>query len=148
MRPASATARAACLAAPLLLGGCKLVDQTTFAPAPVPPARAQLAVAKTPARVPLATVHLPDPAADYRGPLGYAVTQAEAVKPDVAFDVVTVLSGKGTPIEQERAAKQGRADAVAVMEALQKQGVPASRIRLGGEIDPAVSERTVRVYVR
>lgn len=148
MRPFCATARGALLAAPLLLGGCALVGQNTFAPAPVPPAAAQLAVAKAPARIPLATVHLPDPAADYRGPLGYAVTQAEAVKPDVSFDVVTVLSGKGTPIEQGRAATQGRADAVAVMEALQKQGVPASRIRLGAEIDPAASGRTVRVYVR
>ena len=79
----------------LLLAGCALVDQNTFAPAPE--AKADSAVAQPPAavkvdsRVPLVTVDFSGRPPQYEELLRYAVRAAELRDRDVQYDVVAML---------------------------------------------------------
>ena len=129
----------------LLLAGCALVDQNTFAPAPE--ARAQPAAAAAPtavrvdARTPLVTIEFGGTAPDYTGLLRYAVHEAQNKDRDVQFDVVAVLPDAAQ-------AARGQDDAVGVMRTMMQDGVPASRIHLGLQADPTLPSREVRVYVR
>ena len=69
-----------------------MVDQTTFAPDPEPPAPAQVATtAQADRRVPLLTVRFDVPNPAYGDLLRYAVQTAEARDPNVQYDVVTVV---------------------------------------------------------
>lgn len=134
---------ALCALACLALAGCKLIDQTTFAPAPEakPTPVARAAAARTEARTPLAVIDFATPDPAYRGPLGYAVRAAESRDRDVQFDVVAV-----TPTPDQAAG--GQAQAAAVMQTLTEARVPATRIHLGLQTDPALAANQVRVYVR
>ncbi len=136
------------LLACLVLGGCKLIDQTTFAPAPEakPPATATAAAAAVqPARLdprtPLATIDFTNAAPDYRDLLHYAIGAAQARDRGVQFDVVAV-----TPSLDQ--ATSGQIQAAGVMRSMLAERVPAGRIHLGLQTDPALSANQVRVYVR
>ncbi len=133
--------------APVVLGlltftGCKLIDQTTFAPSPE--AKAQ-PVAQAPVvldtRVPLVTIDYSVASPDYGELLHDAVRAAEARDADVQYDVVSVMkdiSEAGTG--QERAA--------GVMRAIMRDRVPESRIHLALRTDPGLAVSQIRVYVR
>lgn len=129
----------------LLLAGCALVDQNTFAPAPE--AKADSTVAQPPlavkvnSRVPLVTVDFSGPPPQYEELLRYAVRAAELRDRDVQYNVVAMLPNA-------TAAGQGQRDATAVMRSIMLAGVPAARIHLGLRADPMLSGREVRVYVR
>jgi len=126
------------------LAGCKLVDQTTFAPRAYGPGPAQVAqITANSARIPLVTIRLPARAADYRAPLAGAVRAAEARKPDVAFDVVAVAPG-ATAADLRPAT----AAAAEVMRAIGAMGVPDARLALGAQSVPGSPGPEVRVYVR
>ncbi len=133
------------LLACLLLAGCALVDQRTFAPAPE--AKADSAVAqpappvKLDQRVPLVTVDFSGPPPQYEELLRYAVRAAEMRDRDVQYDVVAMLPNAAD-------AAQGQRDAAAVMRSIMLTGVPAARVHLGLRADPTLSGREVRVYVR
>jgi hypothetical protein len=134
------------LVAVLSLGACKLIDQTTFAPAPEAKPVAASAPGLTPTarvdpRTPLAVIDFAIPNPAYRGPLGYAVRAAEARDQAVQFDVVAA-----TPGTDQAAASQEAA--AGVMRALLAEHVPAGRIHLGLQTDPALAANQVRVYVR
>lgn len=123
----------------LALAGCKLLDQTTFAPAPeehptlpAPP--------KVDPRTPLLTIGYDTPNPNYQELLRYAVGAAQSRAPDVEYDVIATL-----PPGADIALAQG--DAVEVMRAIMAQGVPAGRIHLGLRTEPAGAPRQVRVYV-
>lgn len=132
------------------LGGCKLIDRDTFRPSPEAPSSSTLAAAAAvPARrVPLVTIRRDTPNTNYQDVLNYAVRTAEERRPGIEYDVVTVVPQKGDAGVQAAALQQGRRDAAEVMRSIMALGVPDTRIHLGARLDPAVSAREVRVYVR
>jgi hypothetical protein len=133
-----------------LLCGCTLIDRDTFRPSPEAPSQGTLAAAAAvPAgRVPLVTIRRETPNTNYEDVLSYAVRTAEERRPDIEYDVVTVVPQKGDAAAQAAALQQGRRDAAEVMRSIMDLGVPDTRIHLGARLDPAVSAREVRVYVR
>ena len=128
------------LAAGLLLAGCKLIDQTTFAPSPEDPS-ARSDAPKADPRTPLITIGYATPDPNYQEILRYAVRTAEARVPGIQYDVFATLpAGADAAAGQQRVAE--------VMRDIMAQGVPASRIQLGLRAAPAGSPQEVRVYVR
>lgn len=129
----------------LLLAGCALVDQRTFAPAPeakaAPAAAPAPAAVKVDARSPLVSIDFSGPPPQYQELLGYAVRAAESRDREVQYDVVAMV-----PKVAEIA--QAQQEAVEVMRAVIREGVPASRVHLGLRADPTLSGREVRIYVR
>jgi hypothetical protein len=128
----------------LLLAGCALVDQKTFAPAPEAKAEAPAQPAppvKVDQRLPLVTVDFSGPPPQYEELLRYAVRAAEMRDRDVQYDVVALLP-KATDIAA------GQRDAATVMRSIMLAGVPPTRIHLGLRADPTLSGREVRIYVR
>ncbi|HUN43926.1 MAG TPA: hypothetical protein VMU81_26845 [Acetobacteraceae bacterium] len=129
----------------LLLAGCALVDQRTFAPAPeakaAPTAAAAPAPVKMDTRAPLVSIDFSGPPPEYQELLGYAVRAAETRDRDVQYDVVVMVPKAGD-------LAQGQQDASEVMRSIMRDGVPAIRIHLGLRADPTLSGREVRVYVR
>jgi type IV pilus biogenesis protein CpaD/CtpE len=128
------------LAAALLLAGCKLIDQTTFAPSPeAAPTGEQMA--KVDARTALLTINYTEPNPSYQDVLRYAVRTAETRAPGVQYDVIAILpSGADAAAAQRRAAD--------VMRGIMDQGVSDSRIHLGLRSVPAGSPQEIRVYVK
>jgi hypothetical protein len=135
------------LLAGLSLTGCKLIDQTTFAPAPEA-VRVQVVVPKIDQRSALVTIGYGQPDPQYQAMLGYAVHAAEARDGTVQYDVFAVVPAKGAPAQQIQAAGAAQQDAVGVMKSIMALGVPAARIHLGVRADPGIDANQVRVYVR
>jgi TPR repeat protein len=132
----------------LLLAGCALVDQRTFAPAPeakaqstAPATAAPPAAVQVDPRAPLVTIEFGGPPPQYEELLRYAIRAADNRDRDVQYDVVAML-----PKADD--AERGQADAVAVMRSMMLAGVPAARIHLALRADPTLPARQVRVYVR
>lgn len=128
----------------LLLAGCALVDQKTFAPAPEAKAESPAQPApplKLDDRLPLVTVDFSGPPPQYEELLRYAVRAAEMRGRDVQYDVVAILPSAAD-------AGPGQHDAATVMRSIMLVGVPAARIHLGLRADPTLSGREVRVFVR
>jgi len=127
--------------AALLLAGCKLIDQTTFAPSPEAAAPAAERMAKVDARTALLTINYTEPDPSYQDVLRYAVRTAETRAPGVQYDVIAILpSGADAAAAQRRAAD--------VMRSIMDQGVSDSRIHLGLRSVPAGSPQEIRVYVK
>jgi hypothetical protein len=126
----------------IALAGCKLIDQTTFAPTPEakPTAPAAAAAPNSDPRIALLTIGYTTPNPDYQDVLRYAVREAEARAPGVQYDVIAMLPAGGDTAEAQ-------ASAAEVMRAIMAQGVAASRIQLGLRTQPAGATRQVRVYV-
>lgn len=131
-------------AAALLLSGCTLIDQTTFASAPeaVPPGPA---TPPPPLRVdprePLVVIDYAEANPRYRDPLRIAVRAAESRDRRIQYDVIAV-------VPKLEAAAEGQARATEVMRAIMQDNVPAARIHLGLRADPSLQQPQVRVYVR
>jgi hypothetical protein len=124
----------------LALTGCKLVDQTTFAPSP----EANPPMPVTPSvdpRAPLVTIGYDIPNPNYKEFLDYAVQAAQSRAPNVEYDVIAMLPAGGdlALVQQE---------AVEVMRVIQAQHIPAARIHLGLREQPKGTPRQIRVYVR
>ncbi len=129
------------------LAGCTLIDQRTFNPQAgrKPP---DLAGPAGPAPAPpLVTVDFGRPNPDYAAELHQAVVSAVSRKPDVQFDVVTVVPAAGAPADQVGAATGLTADARAVARAISADGVDDDRIHLLARAE-AVATRQVQVFVR
>src|SRR5689334_20126602 len=128
-------------AAALLLAGCKLIDQTTFAPSPEAATPAAEQMAKVDARTALLTINYTEPDPSYQDVLRYAVRTAETRAPGVQYDVIAILpSGADAAAAQRRAAD--------VMRSIMDQGVSDNRIHLGLRSAPAGSPQEIRVYVK
>lgn len=129
----------------LLLTGCALVGQNTFAPAPEAKAQASPAPPAPPVKVdprtPLVTIDFGGPPPQYEELLRYAVRASQMRDRDVQYDVVATLPNA-------TGAQAGQHNAMEVMRSIMLAGVPADRIHLGLRADPAVSDSEVRVYVR
>ncbi len=138
----------------LALGGCTLIDQTTFAPAPGPrpvvaPAAAR--AAKPPPldpRTPLLTIGAATSPDDYRPLLRFAVGAARRRDRDVRFDVMAVAPEAAAGSAGAPALRASLATATAVMREIAAAGVPADRIRLHAGLAPDAARGEVRVYVR
>ena len=128
------------LAGGLLLAGCKLIDQTTFAPSPEETA-AKSEPPKVDPRSALLSIGYATPNPNYQDVLRYAVREAETRAPGVQYDVVAML-----PSGADAAAAQSRV--AAVMRDIMAQDVPESRIHLGLRVGQAGAAQEVRVYVR
>jgi len=128
------------LLAAAALAGCKLVDQTIFAPSPEEKQVVQAPPQADP-RAPLITIGYATPNPNYQEVLRYAVHTAETRAPGVQYDVIAMLPAGGD-------AAQAQGNGVEVMRGILAQGVPASRIHLGLRTEPAGLTREVRVYVR
>ena len=129
----------------LLLSGCALVDQDTFAPAPEPPpppvaAPSAPAVPMDPRR-PLLVIDYATPGPNFDEPLRFAIRSAESRARRVQYDVIAVAP----TLNQATAAQQ---QAVSVMRAIMSSRVPANRIHLGLRAEPWQVAIQVRVYVR
>ena len=84
------------LLAGLLLAGCKLIDQTTFAPSPEETAAKQEAPKVDP-RTPLVTIGATASDASYEDVLRYAVQPIEGRLPPSAADVSVFIDIIGMP---------------------------------------------------
>ena len=124
----------------LALGGCKLIDQTTFAPSPEAK-QAATSVPQADTRHPLVTIRAGTPPLNYGDPLRFAVRAAEARDPTVEFDVIAMLPAANDVAQEQR-------NATDVMRAILATGVPARRVHLGLRIQQALAVPQVRVYVR
>jgi hypothetical protein len=130
----------------LALPGCKLIDQTTFAPSPeAAPAAPQTAAAPaapaTEARRPLVVIDYGRVTPEYRDLLRLAVHAAQARDPQVQYDVVAIApTADAAPAMQDHAAE--------VMRTIMLDHVPEGRIHLGLRVDPSQNVNQVRVYVR
>ena len=124
------------------LAGCKLIDQTTFAPDPEPAAAvATSAAAPRPAnRAPLVAIRYDTGNPDFRDLLAYAIRAAEQRRPGGEYDVVAAATAKD--------AGQASRDAATIMVAMKELGVAEARIYLGARLDPALTVREVRIYLR
>ena len=131
----------------VLLAGCTLIDQRTFNPQAGVPAKPPAAPGP-PAIVPLVTINLAKAIPDYAASLHQSVANALARKPDVQFDVVSVVPAAGTPAEQVAAATGITADARAIARAINADGVDDGNIHLSARSDAGVTAREVQVFVR
>ncbi len=124
----------------LLLAGCKLIDQTTFAPSPE--AKAQTVERpRADTRTPLVAISFAEPNPDYHGLLHYALHAAAERDPSVEYDVIATL-----PPNADTGAQQQHG--LEVMRAMVAEGVAADRIHLGLRSAAAGADPEVRVYVR
>ena len=132
------------------LPGCTLIDQNTFNPnaraVPVIPAAPVVAAVAAPSGPqPLLTLRPGQPVQDA---VRQAVVAARRRKPDVVFDVVTMLpGGSGTNAGFDDPASSS-AEAGTVARAITAQGVPPGRVRLFARPEAGLAGREVRVYVR
>jgi hypothetical protein len=127
-----------------LTGGCTLIDQRTFNPRAglgplVPPG--------PPGPGALVTVDFGKPNPDYAGELRLAVDAALARKPDVVFDVITVVPAIGTPADQVAAATGITADAREIARVISSEGVDDTQIHLSARAQGGVTSRQVQVFV-
>lgn len=130
----------------LALGGCTLVDQTTFnanagklqvEPPPPGPVRAAA----------LLTIDFTHPGPVYEIALRQAVDLAVARKPDVAFAVTTVVPTSGTAAQQVASATALNPDARAIARVINDQGVDQDRITLSAASEPDAPGPQIRVFV-
>lgn len=132
----------------LTLAGCKLIDQTTFAPSPEATPRPVAPPPKVEARAPLIVIGFASATPDYADPLRQAVRAAEARKPGIVYDVVGIAPARDDAGAQADAVLLASDNASAVMRAIMADGVPPARIHLGARTETGLTAREVRVYVR
>lgn len=125
----------------LVLAGCKLIDQTTFAPdlEQEPATAATSSPSRSASQLALITIRYDTPEPAFQDQLSFAIRAAEQRRPGGEYDVV----GVSTAADASRTAR----DSAAIMDAMVKAGVTATRIHLGARIDPAQRVREVRVHL-
>ena len=124
------------------LAGCKLIDQTTFAPETEsePAVPTAVAPARPAGQVALVSIRFDTATPPFQDQLAFAVRTAEERRPGSQYDVV----GVSTAAEAAQASR----DSAAIMDAIVKLGVADTRVHLGARIIPAQTVREVRVYLR
>lgn len=144
------------VAGAVALASCRLIDQTTFAPAPEAkssastkaPAAAPAAAPAIDNRTALMVIEPGTKLANYRGVLHDAVAAARARNPAVRFQVISIVPGHGSLTDQVKAADAARAESVAVARALIRAGAPQGSVELGARPDARADHPEIRVYVR
>ena len=142
-------ARLAPPAAALLLAGCTLIDQRTFAPEPdLPPATQVTNAALPERRDALVTIRFETASPAYADALNEAIKAAEDRQPNLEYDVVAVVPQLSDPQAQAAQLASAQENAADVMRTIMDRGIPDTRIRLFARIAPLAGVREVRVYVR
>lgn len=99
-------------------------------------------------RSPLVVIRFDRPDVPYKQALYTAVSKTLEARPNALFDLVAVAPGGGTSsqvaLEQSRLKKHTND----VLKALVDMGLPASRVSLGGSLNPGASSSEVHLYVR
>ena len=129
-----------------LLVGCTLIDQRTFNPRAGFPATMPTTPGPPPV-LPFLTIDLSTAHPDYAAALNQAVAEAVGRKPNVEFDVVSVVPGTGTPAQQVAAATGITGDAREIARAINADGVDDDRIHLSARADSGVRTRQVQIFV-
>ncbi len=135
----------------LCLAGCKLIDQTTFAPSPSKnPALlpSETKVGKIDPRTPLLSIDAGTPVPAYGNVLRYAVGQAIDRDPNVRFDVLVAVPDTGDAAAQAAAVANVQGQALTLMREIGGDGVAADRMDLRAGVDPHITQPQIRVYVR
>ena len=141
-------ARPVALAALALLGGCKLVDQTTFGAKPVSPSPDFVAEALKPgSRLPLMTVRFDGTPFNYDTQLKSVLDLAQTRRPDAKYHVVTVVPASGDPEKDSRVIENGRYDVRRLEDAMTNDGVAGDDIRTSARTEKGVTAREIRIYV-
>ncbi|WP_072571853.1 hypothetical protein [Granulibacter bethesdensis] len=134
------------------LGGCKLVDRTTFGAAPAkPPPSALISALNSEGRIPLLTIRYDgydDADRSYTDALRTAVQQANISHPGIVYVVTTVVPATGNPTQQIGRAKDARTKAIAVAEDMMLMGVDSDQISLAAMTDPAIQASEIRIFVK
>ncbi len=141
-------ARPVALAALALLGGCKLIDQTTFGAKPVSPSPDFVAEALKPgSRLPLMTVRFDGTPFNYDTQLKSVLDLAQTRRPDAKYHVVTVVPASGDPEKDSRVIENGRYDVRRLEDAMTNDGVAGDDIRTSARTEKGVTAREIRIYV-
>ncbi len=145
-RRRSATSAAGVLLLPFLLGGCHLLDQTSFGRGPQPPAADQLTQAlASHGATPLLVIY-PDDGVPFTDALNAAVGAAEARNGNVRFRVESVVPEHGSLIEQQTAIDQAGVTAQEMLSAMEDVGISPDRVTLGGRTEKGLLRREIRLY--
>lgn len=125
----------------LALGGCTLIDQDTFAPAPEAPEPKPPAPPPPPGPDAYVTIEYGPNSPDYRRLLRAAINLVEQRNPRTQYDVVVVVPSADRLAEAQRASTE-------TLELLRQERIPSSRTHLGLRIDPSQPVVQVKVYLR
>jgi hypothetical protein len=143
----SASRRAALLLLPTLLAGCKLIDQTTFAPTPKPVPPPPPPPPGPPPVPPLIDIRFDQPGVNYDAAVRQAVRAALARKRDVVFDVIAIAPTAPTLQAQLQGLNTAEDRLHSVAGVIARQGVAPAQIRLSARTEPGVTAISVRVFI-
>jgi hypothetical protein len=99
-------------------------------------------------RRPLVVIRFDRPNVPYQEPLFTAVSEALNRRPGSVFDVVSIVSQRGTPAQVALNANQARRNAEQVLQNLSRMGLPSDRLSLNSTSSGEVTNNEVRIYVR
>ena len=132
----------------LLLGGCKLIDQTSFGARPVAPAPDFVAEALKPgSKLPLMTIRFDGTPFNYDAQLKSVLELAQARRPEAKYQVVTVVPASGDPGKDIHAIENGRYDVRRLEDAMGNDGIAGDDIRTSARTEKGVTAREIRIYV-
>ena len=130
----------------LLLGGCHLVDQTTFGGTPHPPAPDTLAAAlRSNGTAPLLVI-LPDAGQLYLDALRQTVQTAEAANSEAHWRLQSAIPAVGDLAAQQAALDATTAFARQVLDDMGNAGISPDRVTLSATTDPRLKQREIRLF--
>ncbi|MDR3528562.1 MAG: hypothetical protein P4L57_14930 [Rhizomicrobium sp.] len=97
---------------------------------------------------PLVVIRFDKATVDYQQILYAALTEALKTRPGAAFSIVAVSPTRGTVTAVQLAQTDAHRHAQEVLRSMTDMGVPASRLAVASQTDPAASSSEVRVFVR
>ncbi len=97
---------------------------------------------------PLVVIRFDKATVDYQQILYAALTEALKTRPGAAFSIVAVSPTRGTVTAVQLAQTAAHRHAQEVLRSMTDMGVPASRLAVASQTDPAASSSEVRVFVR
>jgi type IV pilus biogenesis protein CpaD/CtpE len=130
----------------LALGGCRLVDQTSFGAAPRAPAPSELATALTAdGAVPLLVMR-PDDGVPYGDALRQAIQAAEVRDSNARFRLLSIVPAQGDLAAQQAALDANTAFAREMLVDMGAAGINSDRVTLLARTDAHVTRREIRLY--
>jgi|BEDMetMinimDraft_2_1075160.scaffolds.fasta_scaffold00858_3 hypothetical protein len=130
------------------LGGCKLIDQTTFGAKPRPPSPDTMQEALLPeSHVPLVTIRFDGTDFPYDAQLAQAVDLAETRLTDPIYHIVTVVPATGNAASEAKEIEKRHYDLIRLRDALLADGVSEERIRVSARPEKGVTAPEIRIYV-
>jgi hypothetical protein len=97
---------------------------------------------------PLVVLRFNQPHVYYEQPLYEAISQAVTVKPAVTFDVVSYAPQTGNGGTDAAWQATASHNTQAVVSAMNRMGVPSSRIRVSGARDASINYDEVHIFAR